>query len=64
MPSQFEKSTIGSNLFGGKKPAGVITQDSARSNAHPDNRSAGGYVPGAVLHHRAGDLSKLPLKNK
>jgi hypothetical protein len=50
MSMQFEKTTSGATPWaGGTKPAGVIGQDSGRSNAAPANGPAGGELrPGTM----------------
>jgi hypothetical protein len=55
----YEKTSTGATpLFGGRQPAGTISQDTGRTNADPRNGPAGGYVKPGTISNRAGALAR------
>jgi hypothetical protein len=57
--SQFEKSTIASPYFGGRKVPGTLGQPPGATNTQGDNPS-GGYVRPETIRSNGGSMIRSP----
>jgi hypothetical protein len=63
MSMQFEKTPTGATpWFGGSKPAGVIGQDTGRSNSAPSTGPAGGEISPSHQGPRTNSVGDSPVR--